>query len=182
MTSPPASLRWQLRHATAGAHARVDALVGDALADGDRYGGYLQGMHRFMVEAAGALRGRLALAPSVARLAADLRDLRLPGLPATPRAALPCDAAAVGWHYVIAGSSLGARLLARQARGLGFDAASGARYLHHHAAGDDWPVFLAALDARPLPVHRHAVATAAAVDAFSAVEAALHDAYALPTE
>lgn len=173
MTSPPDALRWQLRQATAAAHARVDAVVGGAFEDAVRYAGYLRGMHRFLVEARGVLAGRQDLAGPIARLEADLRDLGTRPLPARARPA--ADAAvATGWHYVIAGASLGARLLVRRAAALGFDARHGARYLHAHAGGGDWPAFLATLDARPLPVAAHPAATAAAQEAFAAAEAAFH--------
>lgn len=178
MTPPTSSLRWSLRQATASAHVRLDARVGSAFADPARYAGYLQGMHRFLREARIALPPRPELDAALAALDADLADVGASALAIAPtrRTATPDEA--LGWHYVIAGASLGARLLQRRAAELGFDAARGGRFLALHAAGDAWPDFLAEVDARP--ADRHAAVLHGASRAFHAAEAAFATALAEP--
>lgn len=170
MTPPNSSLRWSLRQATGSAHARLDARVGEAFNDPERYVRYLQGMHRFLREARVALPPRPELEASLAALEADLADFGAPALAIAPtrRTATPDEA--LGWHYVIAGASLGARLLQRRAADLGFDADRGARFLALHAGGDTWSAFLAEIDGRP--ADRHAAVLHGASRAFHAAEAA----------
>lgn len=170
MTPPTSSLRWSLRQATASAHARLDARVGEAFHEPGRYARYLQGMHRFLREARVALPPHPDLEAAVAALEADLADVGAPALAIAPtrRTATPDEA--LGWRYVIAGASLGARLLQRRAAEIGFDADQGARFLALHAAGDAWPAFLAEVDGRP--ADRHAAVLHGASRAFHAAEAA----------
>lgn len=145
--TPRTSLRWRLRDATAQAHARLDARLGGALDDADRYAGFLRGMDGFLAAAAAIDPARDHAATRRA-LAADLADLGVaPAGVATPAPVDPAQA--LGWRYVAAGSSLGARVLLPRARKLGFDADHGARYLAAQAAGSDWGPLLDALDSVP---------------------------------
>lgn len=151
MSSFP-SLRWRLRDATADAHARVDARVGDAFHDTAGYAAFLAGMHAF-VRCARAVVGDVDdLAACEAALADDLQVLGVPPLDIDAVPAPGRDVARLGWRYVVAGSSLGARVLVRRAQVLGFDAGHGARYLALHARGDAWTSLLSTLDGlRPDP-------------------------------
>lgn len=100
-------------------------------------------MHRFAVDyecATGALPRHSAW------LAGDLAALSLPPLPAEGRCVPVAGLAArIGWEYVMAGSSLGARSLLRDARRLGFGPGRGADFLARHAGGDGWNALLARL-------------------------------------
>jgi heme oxygenase (biliverdin-IX-beta and delta-forming) len=62
----------------------------------------------------------------------------------------------VGLLYVLEGSSLGARLIARQASRLGFDESFGARHLALQARSlENWRIFLGLLEAvEPLDMSR----------------------------
>ncbi|WP_133500202.1 biliverdin-producing heme oxygenase [Cognatilysobacter terrigena] len=174
--SPPNSLRWRLRDATADAHARVDARVGDAFDDVAGYAMFLRAMHRFVANARHVLGDADDL---VACEAALLEDLSVVGsapvdsgeAPATTR-----DDARLGWRYVIAGSSLGARVLVRRVEALGFDATRGARYLTLHAQGDAWRTLLSTLDALRLSPGEERAACAGANEAFACVERCLDNA------
>ncbi|GAB2505612.1 biliverdin-producing heme oxygenase [Lysobacter humi (ex Lee et al. 2017)] len=176
MTPPTSSLRWSLRQATASAHARLDARVGAALNDPARYPGYLRGMHRFLREATVALPAGPGLAEAVAALEADLADVGATPLAISPTRRVATPDEALGWRYVIAGASVGARVLQRRAAELGFDGGHGARFLALHAAGDAWADFLAEVDGRP--ADRHAAVLHGASRAFHAAEAAFATALA----
>lgn len=166
--TPGSPLRWRLREATADAHARLDARVAPAFDDVDGYTAFLRGMSRF-VEAAAAATGDASFATARAALAEDLEDLGLRTLDA-PVVTRIDAAAATGWRYVAAGSSLGARLLLPKARALGFDAGFGAHYLSDQAAGTHWRDFLATLD----PAHSASDADAAVDGALAAFACAEH--------
>lgn len=134
----------------------------------DAYRRYLLGMHRFAVDyecATGALPRRSAW------LAGDLAALSLPPLPAEGRCVpVAGHAARLGWHYVMAGSSLGARRLLRDARRLGFGPGRGADFLARHAEGGDWDALLAQLREQEAGDDaRRAGAVAGARDAFALV-------------
>ena len=79
----------------------------------------------------------------------------------------------LGWGYVVAGSSLGARFLLREARSLGYAPGAGADFLSGHAGGDAWPAFLRELDAAALSDTDHLRLCAAATEAFGHAESAL---------
>lgn len=168
------ALRWRLRDATTDAHARLDARLGPAFDDAAGYAAFLRGMHRFLRAALAATGGDPVIAASVQAIAQDLADLRLDPLdPAAPVAVPP--GAACGWRYVVAGASLGARVLLPRARALGHDADHGARYLAAQAASDHWRTFLATLDAAPADGDRAACDGARA--AFAEAEASMREAF-----
>ena len=172
--TPQPSLRWRLRDATSDAHARLDATVGDAFADATGYSAFLRGMQCFVAAAAGVTRDP-ALADSQAALRADLADLGLDAA-APILLARADDAAALGWRYVAAGSSLGARVLLPRALGLGFDGAHGARYLALQASSPAWRELVTTLDAVDT-AHEAAAAIAGAHAAFACAQAAMDDAF-----
>lgn len=126
----------RLRSATAHLHAGVDGLFVDGLDSEPRYRRYVLGMHRFAADyeiAVGAAPRHSAW------LAGDLAHLALLPLPAGGLQRRASGAAArLGWRYVMAGSSMGARQLLRDARRLGYDAGRGASFLAQHAASDEW--------------------------------------------
>ncbi|MDH5835012.1 biliverdin-producing heme oxygenase [Luteimonas kalidii] len=102
-------------------------------------------MHRF---AADFERTIDAVPRHSAWLARDLTALSL--LPLTAEGthrAVAGQAARLGWEYVMAGSSMGARVLLRDARALGFDPDRGARFLDRHATSDEWGALQARLQA-----------------------------------
>lgn len=134
--APPVDARQFLRRQTQHLHARVDAFFVDGLQSAGDYARYLVGMHRFAADheiAVGTLPRQSFW------LACDLQTLGLAPLPpggvCTPVANAD---ERLGWEYVMAGSSVGARYLLRHALALGHDEAAGARFLTRHAADGGW--------------------------------------------
>ena len=172
-------VRSHLRHATASAHGRVDALLPDGVSKHRDYAAYLRAMHRFVATSAlpdGARDRYLPL------LSDDLHTLGIVG-EATPADVEPEDRyERLGWAYVFEGSSLGARLLLRQAGALGFDGRAGARYLNEHAASSGWPDLLRQLEDATPDAGQLDRLVAASHRAFAAVEAALRDALRVEKE
>jgi len=170
------SRRDVLRRSTAAAHTRIDGVLSGGLASALDYAAYLRGMQRFVVESAAALADDGSYGELVGhrqRLDVDLSRLHAAALPPTPTAALHDLPGRLGWQYVVAGASLGARFLLRDARALGFDGATGAAFLAHHAGGDDWAGFLRRLDAAPLHETDYPRLCASAGHAFDAAHAAM---------
>lgn len=161
-------MRARLRSATAALHAQLDALFPRGLDSIATYRRYLLGMHRFVVDYEIVVD---ALPRRSAWLASDLGRLSLLPLVARGRCRKePHAAARLGWDYVLAGSSLGARSLVRDARRLGFSEHEGARFLAGHARSPDWSELqlrLQALD--PDDRTRVAQAEAGAIAAFALV-------------
>ncbi|GAB1595189.1 biliverdin-producing heme oxygenase [Lysobacter claricitrinus] len=170
------SLRWRLRDATAAAHARVDARVGDAFDDIAGYATFLRAMHRFVASARRVLGDADDLVACEAALVDDLAVLGATPVTGEPDAATTRDDARIGWRYVIAGSSLGARVLLRRVEALGLDATHGASYLALHSRGDAWRTLLSTLEALRLTPDDERAACAAANEAFACVERCLDDA------
>lgn len=139
-------LRHFLRAGTSDLHARVDASFANGLDTPLAYARYLVGMHRF----ASDLETVVGALPRASYwLAGDLRDLLLTPLPPSGVRGYASDAdERLGWEYVMAGSSLGARRLLRGVQALGHDAQAGARFLTRHAGGDAWRNVLERLAAR----------------------------------
>ncbi len=173
---PQVPLHQLLRAHTAAAHARLDAGLGGGLRNPREYAAYLEGMAAFLDEALAVLGAEAWLADARRLLAGDIG--RAP--PAAPAAGACTDPArAAGWRYVVAGATMGARLLLRDAQRFA-GGAHGTAFLHAFAGGDAWPRCLAALrDARFDPPAR-ARACDAALEAFHSAEAALIDAKAIP--
>jgi heme oxygenase len=173
VVAPPVPLHHQLRAHTAAAHARVDGGLGGSLRNARDYIAYLEGMAEFidaaiavigaepwLAEARHGIADDLGRAPGAARLGAD--------------DALADPARVVGWRYVVAGATLGARLLLRDARALeGGAHRAGTAFLSTFAGGDAWPRCLAALRDAGFDAAARARACDAALEAFHAAEAAL---------
>ncbi|HZH43530.1 MAG TPA: hypothetical protein VEY50_05560 [Lysobacter sp.] len=168
---PSCDVRAELRAATAGAHARVDALVGDWQA-AEAYAAYLGGMAQFLCRCRDVLGGTRELDALQAAIAADLADLDVAcgvEVPDAPPERGDADAR-LGWEYVLAGASLGARVLLARARALGHDGTHGARFLTLHAGSGMWAGFLARIAAAPVAEARLARIRAGACAAFGAAE------------
>lgn len=158
----------RLRAATAHRHASVDGMFARGLDSTTGYRRYLLGMHRFAADYEVAVE---AAPRHSAWLAGDLTSLALLPLPAQGVQRPATGAAArLGWRYVLAGSSMGARSLLRDAQRLGYDGQRGASFLARHAASDEWASLrdhLQQLDADDEP--RMAEAEAGACAAFDLV-------------
>jgi len=176
--------RFALRDRTRGDHERLDALVGH-FGDGNSYTRYLEGMAAFRAPVERALL-RADLAQDIgdwqpafisAELAQDLRDLGRNAVATDEDFLMPSDRdGLLGVLYVLEGSSLGARVLARRAAALGFTAGHGARHLAAQTARPQaWPQFVALLDTiGPMGVERAVEAArttfAAAINAFGGID------------
>ncbi|WP_154659552.1 biliverdin-producing heme oxygenase [Arenimonas composti] len=183
---PDSDLRTLLRESTRARHARVDALFGEGFTGREGYAAYLLGMRALL----SLLLPRLPeLAPLLPLLEDDLRSIAADSVVDTETFAadaiettaptLPdSEAQRLGWRYVIHGSSLGARVLQRQAAALGASPDHGARFLAAHAQGDGWRALFAALTGSTAPPAEVAAVLAAADAAFAAAEAAFRRAIA----
>lgn len=137
------SLRRVLLAETRDLHDRLDRAVG-SLADADAYRAFLSGSYRFRAAIEPGLGADgwqvQHLAPLIAQDLADLGQPR-PVVPDAPVLAGPAAQAAA--CYVLEGSALGARLLARRAADQGFTAHRGARHLAAQTASPQrWRQFL----------------------------------------
>ena len=162
------TFRFYLREHTQPAHQRLDSMIGP-IDTPERYRAFVAGSyaHRQAVERyleavswPGALQGWRPTC--IGRLIAqDLSDLGLER-PAVEPLALSNDiACAVGAAYVLEGSALGARLIARMAVGLGFDASHGARHLAGQERGlGNWRAFTSLIEEAD-SIDREAAAAAA---------------------
>lgn len=144
MTRNDLALRHVLLTATRDLHDELDHRVGD-FSDADGYGAFLAGGHAFRAALEPALMGHgdWPVQPLAGLIGQDLADLgrsrpsplRAPDLSGPAARAAAC--------YVLEGSALGARLLARRAAALGFDGHHGARHLAAQTADRQrWPRFL----------------------------------------
>jgi heme oxygenase len=148
------SRRHILRGETARAHAALEAVVGpiDSL---PRYIRYLRGMQAFRAPIEASL-GAVALPRMLGMWrptcmapepAADLADLQAEPLPQQDSATDVDTSGLLGVLYVLEGSTLGARLIARDAQGLGLTHAHGARHLAMQIQSlETWRRFLALLE------------------------------------
>lgn len=174
---PPVPLHQLLRAHTASAHARLDAGLGGGVRNPREYAAYLEGMAAFLDDALAVLGAEPWLAHARRLLAGDIG--RAP--PAEPAGAACADPArAAGWRYVVAGASMGARLLLRDAQRFAGGGAHGTAFLHAFAGGDAWPRCLAALRDAEFDPPSRSRACDAALEAFHSAEAAFVDAKAIP--
>ncbi len=182
-----AGARMALRQATAAAHERLHHLPGlAALQAGtierDEYAALLRRLFVFYRAVEDGLAAAPSLLPYGIDLAARRRSGRLlddlaflgapvPPLPAPPALpALPSAAQALGLMYVIEGSTLGGRELARRLDHLlPAGSESGRRFLSGHGAqhGAMWREFCAALERCGDTPERRAEMIAAALLAFA---------------
>lgn len=171
--------RHHLRQATQAHHARVDAAftVFD-LADAAAYGRFLTVHARVLLPLEAALSGNstfVSLPASASRLRSqalkdDLDALRLP-LPQSPPANLPADREAVaGICYVLEGSRLGGKILARRVAAA--PAPLPAAFLRQGEDQPLWQTFLGWLEGLPWTPEGLARATAAARTTFDGFLAA----------
>ncbi|MFN3636004.1 MAG: biliverdin-producing heme oxygenase [Rhizobium rhizophilum] len=147
MDLPPR--RSALKEATWSAHMALDALVGSFGTAAD-YRCYLAGIAAFRLPVEAWL-SKNSLPPAFSdwqpgfvrdELKADLADLDTPEPPDGRPFSPPEGEGVVGLLYVLEGSSLGARLLAKRAEALGFSAEFGARHLFSQARNfSNWRAF-----------------------------------------
>ncbi|MFT8643109.1 biliverdin-producing heme oxygenase [Gluconacetobacter sp.] len=149
--------RSRLRDATHSRHVILDTLVG-RIDSAAAYLAYLSGIAAFRISAEQALRA--APWPDILQgwqpqhltplLMQDLADLALPPPPPIAMPPLETAPATAGMLYVLEGSSLGARILVRQAADQGFTATHGARHLAAQAdRHSPWKDFVSRLDRLP---------------------------------
>jgi heme oxygenase (biliverdin-IX-beta and delta-forming) len=179
--------RSRLRSATADAHDRLDSIVDAAGFFDDRtlYAVYLQATWRARHPIEMALtRGRAILSLTevpyrviAPALCADIFDIT--GSPPSEEANTAVmsyadtAAQALGIIYVLEGSALGARVLARRASALGMGPDFGARHLAMQmAAPGAWKTFLVMLEAVALDSQQEAACVAGAIETFARFELA----------
>ncbi|MVA23558.1 biliverdin-producing heme oxygenase [Agrobacterium vitis] len=150
-----------LKEATADAHAELDAVIGD-FSSPAAYRAYLLGMARFRLPLEAMIAQQAPQAPFVSwpgawqpvmignGLRADLQTLELEtalGLEDDRwQARVPQPGEAEDWlglFYVLEGSALGAKLLAKRAALLGYGPTHGGAHLFAQAGNfSSWPTFL----------------------------------------
>jgi heme oxygenase (biliverdin-IX-beta and delta-forming) len=146
--------RFALRAATSVAHAALEHEIGE-IATREDYSRYLRAMTRFR----GAIEPRLEafdgaelFKPTMIRdcLIEDCGDLGVTGLAPLTTTIDGAGEHRLGVAYVLEGSSLGAALLIKAAKALGFDGAHGARHLTRQVERrSNWTAFVDHLDRLP---------------------------------
>jgi heme oxygenase (biliverdin-IX-beta and delta-forming) len=173
--------RIALRNMTKGEHEKLDSIIGEFF-DADSYARYLRGMAAFRE----GVEHRLSLAdfpggfgrwwPNtiLPQLKRDLTDLGQQTSYAPVNFDIPEDTISLlGVLYVLEGSSLGARLLARRAAAIGYSADFGARHLAAQTSRPDaWTALVRLLsDIKPADNDKAIEAARktflAAIDAFT---------------
>lgn len=150
------TVRHSLREATSCEHAALERAVGDLSTRGG-YVRYVRGLYLFrsgvetwLASSTVATSHRWQAAPLAPSLRYDLADLgqRIPELHRYPPTDMSDDIATLlGVLYVVEGSALGAKVLTRSARRLGFSDKFGARHLAvQREAAANWPAFAAMLN------------------------------------
>jgi heme oxygenase (biliverdin-IX-beta and delta-forming) len=178
--SPPQTIRWSLRDATADLHEAVDRLgSGFDLGEKEGYRRFLRAHARALpgLERAIEAAGIATLVPDWparsrrAALMADLAALGEAPPPAPPAALPPGLEAALGATYVLEGSRFGNGMLLRQIANSPH-AAGATAYLSHKAG---WPAFLERLEAHLSSPAAQSAAAEGARAAFHHFHAALSD-------
>lgn len=179
---PTMDLRADLAASTRSAHEALERLMAlDREHTPGRYPWYLLTMHAVV----GAVERQTACDERLARLGltagrrklpwleADLRDL---GLAAHELACVPAIPAnvpgRVGWLYVLEGSTLGGRVMLKDAAPrLGVTSGRGAAFLAGYGdrTAEMWRTFVAALNAIAFDAAQKAACAAAAAQAFEAI-------------
>lgn len=185
MLAETISLRHLLRENTSAAHAALEARVGP-LNTQVEYNEYVRGLHAFRRNAetwlaAHGSQGECAWHPHNISdaLDKDIADLALTAIDVHP---VTWDATigksfAMGVHYVLEGSALGARVLCKRVAALGMHRTHGARHLWAQAESDTWRAFLDALLKCETRTDRTALisgANAAFMNAAACMESAAH--------
>lgn len=176
MTSP--TLRFHLRERTQPAHQRLDGMIGP-LDTPERYRAFVAGSHAHRDAAEGYLEAvawpdsfrdwrPLRLEPLIAQDLADLGHMAREG---TALGLSKDISSAVGVAYVLEGSALGARLIAKMALRLGFDASHGARHIAGQERGlGNWRAFTSIIEEAAW-IDRDAAAAAASATFEHALDA-----------
>lgn len=163
------TLRSALRARTASSHQELDQAVGH-FGDLASYGAFAINSFRFRQGVEAALADAppgWAVDPLAPVIARDLTDLDLNVPPSAPAPAIDTSAQRLGAAYVLEGSSLGARLLVREAKKLGLSEIFGARHLAQQAGDHDrWRRFMAELETTPAS-HDEVIAAAEATFRFA---------------
>lgn len=168
---PTPDRRFALRAATGEAHQRVESIVGSAgmFETVHGYGRYLQATLELRTELEARLdrAGAHAIWPGwqqqklVSLLRLDLADVGIqPRYRPDPPSELLTTGELLATLYVLVGSALGARVLVRSVRELGFSESHGARHLYAQAAETGaWREFVGVLEASAIaPCHATACA------------------------
>lgn len=155
MYDTPLPLRQRLKQATGPAHVSLEARIGPLITQ-SAYNEYVRGLHAFRHTAEEWLSAHGFTAESVwtpqriaHHLHDDINDLALTRLsvPAITWAPAEGSSFAMGVHYVLEGSALGARVLCKQVEPLGLNRDHGARHLWAQAASlESWRGFLTTLE------------------------------------
>jgi heme oxygenase len=178
----PVGARDLLRSACAGVHHRLDARLSHFNFDDRRsYAAMLSGFSGPVTALETALATGVASRlfydlPERSRALSLSLDLREVGGPFHLRTAAPIEdeAEAFGVLYVLEGSRLGGRILAKRASESGDTKVRGAtRYFRHAEKAGHWQSFLARLEQSDAVRAAPERASAAALRAFAAFEAAL---------
>ena len=151
----PSPRRLMLRQGTADAHSALDTMIGPFTSQ-KAYEAYLRGMARFRlpIEDMIAQHAPIDLLqnwhPAMIRneIRADLAALGLQeDLAASPPPVPQALEEWLGVFYVLEGSSLGAKLLAKRAQALGLSATTGAAHLFTQAGNFlSWTSFIAVME------------------------------------
>ncbi|PYB73230.1 heme oxygenase [Rhizobium wuzhouense] len=146
--------RLGLKTSTAEAHHALDTMIGSFDTPAS-YARYLDGMARFRLPVEAWLATQ-PLPPGFGDwqpglygedLLADLQDLDIPLPTDLPPLELPDGDGLIGLLYVLEGSALGARLLAKRAEAIGFTEQRGARHLFAQARNfSSWRAFSARME------------------------------------
>jgi heme oxygenase len=186
--------RSDLKQATSQAHQALDDMIGSFESEED-YARYLCGMARFRLPVEAWLSARPLpegfddWQPGLYgdELIADLAVFGLAPPDDMPEFAPPAGDGLLGLLYVLEGSALGARLLAKRAEAIGFSETNGAQHLFAQARNfSNWRAFSARME--NVCVYDKRAAAAWADTAFdyarNAFESALnaHRAYRRPLE
>jgi len=179
------SLRHLLRENTSAAHAALEARVG-LLNTQTEYNEYVRGLHAFRLNAETwlATQGSHGEHEWRPHNISDQLDKDIADLALTTVAVHPVDwdatigkSFAMGVHYVLEGSALGARVLCKRVASLGMHRTHGARHLWAQAESDSWRAFLGALLQHERRTDRTALiagANAAFLNAAACMERAAH--------
>lgn len=155
MNTHSSPIRQRLKLATAPAHVSLEARIG-ALTTRARYHNYVCGLHAFrrdvetwLAEYGVSQLGAWTPQYIASTLRDDLSDLALGPIHVTPVTWNASSSSfALGVHYVLEGSALGARVLCKQVAALGMHRDHGARHLWAQCeAPANWRDFLDALAA-----------------------------------
>lgn len=168
MTGQDGTLRRVLLTETRDLHDELDRQVG-AFSDAAGYGAFLAGSHAFRaaIEPQLVSMHEWPVQPLADLIGQDLADLGKPCPPPVSGPPLSSRAARAGACYVLEGSALGARLLARRAAALGYTGDHGARHLAAQTAQRQrWTRFLDWLEQADVP-HPEAVRAARGIFALA---------------